>query len=183
MFSLTLRDHLLLTFGQVIHRHKVHTQAARSYSRWNRLLRGCEALLLSGVTIASVGTAFGRGPVFAIITAVMAGVALLVLLIHLTFDFETLAHAHGACSARLWQIRERYRALLSDLHDGVLSSEEARLRRDDLMDELRAIYENAPPPALAAYQAARKSLEKAEEPDLSDEEIGMFPPKSVHKAS
>ena len=40
-------------------------------------------------------------------------------------------------------MRERYRSLLSDLHDGVLSAADARLRRDKLMDELRAIYDTS----------------------------------------
>ena len=101
MFSLTLLDHLHLTFTQVADRHKAHTTAAASY----------------------------------------AGAALIVLLVNLTFDFETSAHAHAACSTHLWSIRERYGSLLSDLREGALDLQEARYRRDQLMEELRAMYE------------------------------------------
>ena len=39
----------------------------------------------------------------------MAGVALIVLLVNLTFDFDASARAHAACGAHLWGLRERYR--------------------------------------------------------------------------
>jgi hypothetical protein len=144
MFSLTLRDHLHLTFNQIIQRHEGHMQAAHSHARWSRWLRGSEALLMGGASIAAVGAAFGRGPVFAMVAAVLACAALLILLIHLTFDFETSAHTHAACGNQLWRIRERYRSLLSDLHEGVVDVSAARMSRDKLMDELGAVYDTTP---------------------------------------
>jgi conflict system pore-forming effector with SLATT domain len=142
MFSLTLLDHLNLTFSQVAERHKAHTNAAESYRKWNRRLRGAEALLIGGVSIAASAAAFGRGgQAVAIVAATLASLALIVLLINLTFDFESSAHAHLACSTQLWSIRERYGSLLSDLREGAVDLAEARFRRDQLMDELRAMYE------------------------------------------
>jgi hypothetical protein len=143
MFNLTLHDHLHLTFGQVIQRHNAHTLKAQSHARWGRRLRAGEALLMGGVTIAAAGAAYGHGQVLAIVAASMAGVALLVLLVQLTFDFDASARAHAACGAHLWGVRERYRSLLSDLHEGAIGVADARVRRDQLMDELRAIYETS----------------------------------------
>jgi hypothetical protein len=159
MFNLTLLDHLRLTFGQVVQRHKAHSHAAQSYARWTRRLRGTEALLMAAVTITAAGAAFGHGRILVIVAAVLAGVTLIVFLVHLTFDFDTSAHEHAALSAHLWQIRERYRALLSDLHDGVVDVSEARVRRDKLIDELRAIHEKTPMTHLEDYQAARGDSE------------------------
>lgn len=159
MFSLTLRDHLHLTFNQIIQRHRGHTQSAHSHARWSRRLRGSEALLMGGVSIAAVAASFGQRPMFAVIAAALAGAALIVLLVHLTFDFDASAHAHAASSNQLWHIRERYRSLLSDLHENVIDVGEARLRRDKLMDELMAIYERTP-----ALPSA-----PVEESDASDE--------------
>ena len=148
MFNLTLHDHLQLTFNEIIQRHKSHAAKAVSRGRWSRRLRGSEAVLVGGSTIAAAGAAWGHGHVFAIAAASMAGIALIVLLVNLTFDLDASARAHAACSAHLWGLRERYRSLLSDVHDGALSIAEARLRRDKLMDELRAIYESTPMIAL-----------------------------------
>ena len=141
MFSLTLLDHLNLTFSQVTERHKAHTKAAQSYRKWNRRLRGGEALLIGGVSMSAAAAAFGQGQIYAVVAAWLAGIALIVLLVNLTFDFERSANAHAACSTHLWSIRERYGSLLSDLREGAVDLSEARYRRDQLMDELRAMYE------------------------------------------
>ena len=141
MFNLTLRDHLHLTFNEIIERHSAHTGKAHARARWSRWLKGSEAVLIGGVAIAAAGAAYGQGHRLAIAAAALACVALLILLVDLTFDFDASARAHAVCGAHLWDLRERYRSLLSDLHDGALTLAEARLRRDRLMDELRAIYE------------------------------------------
>jgi hypothetical protein len=168
MFSLTLRDHLRVTFNQVVHRHKVHARAAQSNALWNRRLRGSEALLMGGAGIAAAAAAFGHGQIPAVIAAVLASLALVILLVHLTIDFETTAQAHARCSARLWDIRERYRSLLSDLNDGVLDVGEARRRRDKLMEELGAIYESIP---ITHLDASRQIPGAAGESDLPDEAV------------
>ena len=143
MFSLTLLDHLRLTFSQITQRHKIHAAAAESKARWNRLLRGSEALLMLGVSFTATTAAFGQNRIFIIVAAVLAGMALVVFVVHLTFDFDTLAHQHAASSAHLWRIRERYRSLLTDLHEGVVDVTEARVRRDRLIEELGGIFETA----------------------------------------
>ena len=141
MFNLTLHDHLQLTFNEIIQRHSAHAAKAQSRGRWSRRLRGSEAVLVGGATIAATGAAFGQGQILAIVAASMAGLALIVLLVNLTFDFDASARAHAASGAHLWGLRERYRSLLSDVHEGALSVADARLRRDQLIDELRTIYD------------------------------------------
>jgi len=141
MFNLTLHDHLHLTFNEIIQRHDAHSAKAHSRARWGRRLRGGEAVLIGGVGMTAAGAALGHGQVLAIVAASMACLALIILLVDLTFDFDASARAHAACSSHLWGLRERYRSLLSDLHEGALDITDARLRRDKLIDELRAIYE------------------------------------------
>ena len=143
MFNLTLLDHLRLTFSQISQRQKAHTIAAESNARWSRLLRGGEAFLMVGVSTSTIAAAFGQGRVFIIMAAVLATLALLMLVLHLTFDFEAAAHTHAANGAHLWRVRERYRSLLTDLQEGVVDVAEARVRRDRLIDEVGAILDNS----------------------------------------
>jgi hypothetical protein len=144
MFNLTLHDHLHLTFSEILQRHDAHAAKALTRARWSRRLRASEAILISGASIAATGVAFGRGPRFAIAAAALAALALIILVVQLSFELDSSARAHADSSAQLWALRERYRSLLSDLHDGVLTVAEARLRRDKLLDDLRAIYETTP---------------------------------------
>jgi len=170
MFNLTLHDHLHLTFSEIIQRHHAHAVKAQSQARWGRRLRGGEALLVGGVSLAAGAAAFGHGQVLAIVAASLAGLALLLLLVDLTFDFDASARAHAMCGAHLWGLRERYRALLSDLHDGAINLADARLRRDKLMDELRAIYETT----------SAISLEDVKMPsaDVAEESVAPLPATS-----
>jgi len=180
MFELTLLDHLRLTYGQVAARHKTHAQMTGGRARWSRGLRAGEALLMAGVAAASGAAVSARGGhVFEIISLVLAAVALVALLVHLSFDLDGTAKVHAACASRLWRLRERYRALLSDLSDGAIDLEAARRGRDVLMGELYAIYEEAPPEDYKAYQAAAQALLSAGEGDLGEEEIDAFLAKSL----
>jgi hypothetical protein len=180
MFELSLFDHLRLTFGHIVYRQKAHSQIAHSRVVWSRVLRSVEALLMLGVVFTSLAAAYGRGNGYVIASAVLGTLGLLALLVHLTFDLDASARAHWSSAARLWQIREQYRAVLSDLHDGAIDAPEARLRRDALTSTMRDFLEHAPPVAPQAYQPNEQSS-AADEPVLSDAQIDLFLPKSLHK--
>src|SRR5919201_7035765 len=177
MFQLSVLDHLRLTFGHVVYRQQAHAQIAVSRTRQSRWLRGTETLLIAATAIVAVGAAFGRGHGYAIASAVFAVLAFVTLLLHLMFDLDAAARAHASCAARLWQIREQYRGLLSDLCDGAIDVDTARRGRDALMSELHAIYESAP---LADQQIAGRPADQAA---LSDEEIDVFLPPSLRKTA
>jgi hypothetical protein len=180
MFQLTLLDHLRLTFGHVAHRYSAHLKIAHVRARWSRWLQAAEALLMAGLLFASLSLVAGRGQVYAIACAVLATVALVLVLIRLAFDLEASARANAWCAARLWHIRERYQAVLSDLADGAIDVEAARVRRDVLMNDLIAIYE-APSSNDVAYLGSRPATSAAEDSVLADDQIDMFLPKSLHK--
>jgi hypothetical protein len=179
MFELTLLDHLRLTYAQVAVRHKTHAQMACWRARWSRGLRAGEALMMAGVAAAAGAAAAGHGRVYEIVSAVLAVLALAALLIHVSFDLDGTAKVHAACASRLWQLRERYRALLSDLSDGAIDLDGARRGRDALMLEMHAIYQEAPPEDHRAYQAAARALLAAGEGDFHEEEIDAFLAKSL----
>jgi hypothetical protein len=181
MFGLTLVDHLRLTFGHVIYAHRAHSELALRHARWHRWLLAGEAILVFIAAMAAIAMTFtGRTP-YGAIAAVTASAAGIALVLRLTVDFERSAHAHRVCGARLWRIREQYRAVLSDLKDDLLTVDAARERRDVLMTGLHAIYEEAPPADRAIYEAARKALPATDEGDLTDEEIDRFLPGSLQK--
>lgn len=181
MFGLSLADHLRLTFGHVIYTHKVHATSAARHARWDRWLKGAEALFLLVTAVAAAAVVFTPQPPVAMVAAGAAVGAIAVLIIRLAADFEGSALAHRACSARLWHLREQYRAVLADLKDGALTIEAARDRRDALMATLQRIYEHAPPADREQYQSARQSLAALDEAVLSDEEIDRFLPASLQK--
>jgi SMODS and SLOG-associating 2TM effector domain family 4 len=180
MFELSLFDHLRLTFGHIVYRQKAHLQVAHSRVAWSRGLRGAEALLMLGVAFTSLAAAYGRGSGYVIVSALLGAVALVVLLFQVTFDLDGSARAHRSAAARLWQIREQYRAVLSDLHDGAIDPAEARRRRDALTDAMREFLDQAPAVPPQPRQANEQGM--AEEPVLSDAQIDGMLPESLRKA-
>jgi hypothetical protein len=180
MFDLSLVDTLRLAFGQVVYHHKSHARAASSLARWSRWFRAAETVLMMGVVVSALGAAFGGSHAYAVVSAILASLALLALLIHVTFDFESTARAHHVCTTRLWSIREQYRALLSDLNDHAIEPEAARVRRNKLMEEVAAIHDSAPALTRRIFMLPPNSVGGAEELALADEEIDRFLPKSLH---
>ena len=180
MFELTLLDHLRLTFGHVVFRHKAHAHIACSRAKWSRRLRVAEAVLMLAVAAAAFAAASGRSHIFNIISATLATLALAALLVHFASDLDGTARIHAECASRLWQLRERYRALLSDLSDRAIDLDAARRGRDVLMEELHAIYVEAPPEDYQAYQLAAKTVRtEGEGGDSYDEEIDAVLVKSL----
>lgn len=181
MFEFTLVDHLRLTFGHVVYQHKAHSRIAHQRARWGRAIRAADALLIALAALGSLAAATGKGPAYAIAAALLAGLALIVLLVQLGFDFDRSARVHASCAAELWQMRERYRALMSDLCDGAIDIDTARRRRDVLIEDLHGIYKTAPAEDAQAYQTARRAVATSEDTELEDEEINRFLPKSLRK--
>jgi hypothetical protein len=180
MFGLTLVDHLRLTFGHVIHTHRAHSRLALTHARWNRALQGAEALLLLGAAVAAIALASTGSAAYGLTAGALAAAAVFTLIVRLIFDFDRSASAHRVCSARLWHIREQYRALLTDLADESLSLETARARRDTLMGMLHAIYESAPPAERGMYEASQADLTAADE-EAARAEVNQFLPQPVQK--
>jgi hypothetical protein len=179
MFQLALVDHLRMTFGHIVYQHRAHAQIAYSRARWNRGLKAFEALLMTGVAVTALGAAFGRGYAYELGSGLLAMLAVICLILHIAFDLDGTAQAHAACATRLWHIRERYRALLSDLSDGAVDIDTVRRRRDELATELRGVYESSPPADPQAYQTAADAIATGDERSLTDEEIDRFLPKSL----
>ena len=181
MFGLTLVDHLRMTFGHVIYTYRVHSELAARYARWNRWSQGAEAFFVLAAALSSIALAStGQFPL-AIVSAVTASIAVCVLVVRMMADFEGRAGAHRACGARLWHIREQFRAVLADFQDGHLTIDAARAQRDVLMSRLQAVYDDAPPADRKLYEAARSAAPHVHEDAITDEEVDKFLPGSLQK--
>jgi len=181
MFQLSLVDHLRLTFGHVVYRQRAHSQLARTLSILSRRLRATEALLMVAVAFTAGAAALTNRYAYAVAASILAVLAVVALLWSLMMELDVSAQTHLVCAGRLWLMRERYRALMTDLSDGVIDLEGARRGRDELMNELHTIYERASLVDEEAYQSASKAVAGFDDVAFSDEEIDMFLPKSLQK--
>jgi hypothetical protein len=177
MFRLSVIDHVRLDFGQVAQNYTVHAAAAE---RLAGLLRRCRMTVLALLVIAAAAaiTVLVRpARNYEISAAVAAGLALGAFVVYLAVGFEGRVHAHRVCAQRLWVIGERYRALLAELQDGLVDDLSLLRRRDDLIAEMHAVYEQVFPLDQPAFESVRLSGGGT----LGDEEIDRLLPASLHR--
>ena len=181
------RDSYLLaqvreSFGRVVYSHKTREKQAdicfTKHRRQQAVLIALTAVS-SGTFLAAVVGLLGDPALTSLTTS---SIALLVTWISLgakTFKFEEESDAHRGVAARLWDVRESYISLISDLMSGVISDEQARGRRDELQEATRAAYSDAPRTSAKAYTRAQKGLQHNEEMTFTPREIDLFLPEAL----
>lgn len=178
-------DHLLAqvreAYGRVVYSHKTHEKQADLCFTRHRVQQG----VLVALTAASSGT-FLAAVLGATVSPEMAGLAtsfaaLLVSALSLstkTFRFHEEAEAHRDTASKLWDVRESYLSLITDLMSGATSAADARVRRDELQEATRVVYATAPRTSNKAFKKATGGLKKREELTFTSDEIDPFLPET-----
>lgn len=166
-------------YGRVTYTHKVHEKCADIY---HERLHGMKIMqiVLSALTTGSLLLAIlGDGKVGTIIGAVLSTVLFGLNLYLKDYELGELSQKHIGVAARIWNIRESYLSLLTDLTTGKIDYPDAVKLRNSFQEELSAIYQNAPRTLDDAYKLAQKALKVEEEMTFSREEINNLLPESL----
>ena len=176
-----LEGQLRECFGRVVYSHKTHEKCADILlSRLSKIKLW--QIILSAVTTAGfVATVFGAGKIGALI-GVLISTSLLVLNAYTkNYDLGELAQKHRQAGVDLWMIREKYLSLITDLRISKKPIGKLQGERDNLLEELHAVYSGAPNTTYQAYKKAQIALQQLEDMTFSDEEIDAFLPKELKK--
>ncbi len=182
MFQLSLVDHIRLSFGTVVGAYQGHTGAAVRLAQWGWYGK-IVALALVGVAAAASLLAIRYGAAFQMAAAGTTALAFSVSAVQLAFDPGARVYGHRACAARLWGLCEKYRALLSEIQDEVLDVPAIIGRRDALLQEFAALYEQSPPADRHTYEIAQKALTGPDLGGYSDQELDQFLPRALRRTS
>ena len=156
MFQLTLIDHIRLSFAGVLSAYEGHADAAARLVRWAWYGK-MTMLAILGLAAASTLVAQQLGGPFRVVASAAAAMAFAIWAIYVALDPEPRAYAHRASAARLWLLCEKYRALLTEVHDQLVDVARITARRDALLQETSAALERAAPADQQTYDIARKS--------------------------
>jgi|SRR5699024_157635 len=170
------------SFGRVVYSHKTHEKQADICFAKHRIREG----VLIVLTAASSGT-FLAALVGALVTPaetnlITSFIALLVTAISLStkkFKYAEEAEAHRDTASALWNVRESYISLISDLMAMATSDLEAHERRNQLQFEAHEAYATAPRTSHHAYKKASTGLKKNEELTFTSGEIDLFLPEEL----
>lgn len=182
-----LEGQLRECYGRVVYSHKTHETCAdilfdrhKQIKIWQILL---SALITGGlITVLFDFNVLSEYKKYATFVAVVLSTALLVLNSYTKdYDLGEIAQKHRQAGADLWIIREKYLSLLTDLRMGISSLDLIRTQRDQLADDLYAVYTGAPSTNYKAYFKAQKALQEHEDMTFSDHEVDDFLPKELKR--
>jgi len=168
-------------FGRVVWSHKTQEKCADIILSRHNIIKyiqiGLSALTTTGVLV----TVFGENKTVGIITATISAILFAINTFVKGNDLGEIAQKHSDSASDLWNVREEYFSLLTDIKAEIIDFDELVKRRDLLHDRLSNIYKGSPRTINKAYKEATKALKLNEELTLSDNEINMFLPHELKK--
>lgn len=169
-------------FGRVVYSHKTHEKQADICFRRHRLQQAALITLTaisSGTFLASVLGVLVDPQLASLATSFIALLVTAMSLGTKTFKFSEEADSHRDIASRLWDVRESYLSLISDLMSGATTASDARARRDELQEATRVAYADAPRTSDKAFGRASDGLKDNEEMTFTSREIDLFLPEAL----
>jgi hypothetical protein len=168
VFQLTLVEHVHLSLNSVATAFDDHSNAAiRLAHQWWYARAVTLAMVASAAVLSGIALQQGRG--FQIAATVAATAALAACAAYVAFDPNARIIGHRTAAARLWLLCENYRALLAEIHDGLIDAAGVRERRGALAREVAAILEQSPLGARRAFALTGSSSTGQVQPPVSAE--------------
>ncbi len=176
-----LEEQVRECFGRVAWTHKTHEKCADILNiRLNRIKLWqiiLSAITTTGIIVAVLGESREIGALSAALSFFLTVLNTYVK----QYDLGGLAQKHADAAVDLWDMRESYLSLLTDIRSGHVENNEIRKHRDALQEKLLEVYRGSPRTIAKAYKEATKALKKLEELTFSDEEIDAILPKALRK--
>jgi len=176
VLNATLRE----AFGRVVYAHKTHDKAREIESNRVTFIKWTNIVLTTLTSAGPLGTIIANAHALLYVSSGLSALALGFVIFQFSFDPAGSADKHRIAAKELWYLREQYCNLLADMRRGVPEGDIAR-RRDELTDELKAVYAHAPGTSSRAYTKAQEALKVKEDMTFSVAEINQFLPKELHE--
>jgi hypothetical protein len=141
-------------------------------------------IILSALTACgAVGVLLAKDtPAWSLATALLSFLSLLLNSYTKDIDPGATAQKHRETASDLWNVREAYVSLLTDMAPAAIPLDILRGRRDELQAHLYEIYRAAPHTDGKAYQQAQDALKNLEDLTFTDAEIDAFLPGPLRRA-
>ena len=180
MFQITIVDHVRLSFGSALAAYEGHSAAAARLTRQNSYAK-IALLGLSGLAAVFGAIAVENGFAWQLGSAIVSALVFGASAAYVGLNQQPLIYGHRVSASRLWVICEKYRALLSEMHENVIDLPSLHERRDALLKESAAVMENAAPDDRYTYQIAREALSGPKNGGYPDSLIDRYLPTPLRK--
>jgi hypothetical protein len=168
-------------YGRCAYSHKTHERMADRQAARLRSIKWVQIILAALTTCGALGVVFAKDGTYYAYATVGLSFASLVLNSYMKdLDPGEAAQKHRETAADLWNIRESYLSLLTDIHQAT-PMPELKDRRDVLQESLHKIYRSAPHTDGRAYIEAQERLQNKEDLTFSDQEIDLLLPTTLRR--
>lgn len=168
-------------YGRTVWTHKTQEKCSDIINSRNHILKIIQITLSALITTGIFVTVLGDNDIVGYISAFLSTSLLVLTTYFKNYDLGQIAQKHSDSAIKIWNIREKYLSLLTDIKLKALSIDEIRKERDRLQKELFNTYKGSERTITKAYKEATKALKRNEELTFSDEEIDNFLPKELKK--
>jgi SMODS and SLOG-associating 2TM effector domain family 4 len=179
----SLEAQLRECYGRVVYTHKTHEKMADLCNAALRRVKWGQILVSAVTASGAIGVVFYDAKALEIATAVFSLGSLILNGYAKDVNPGASAQRHREAAADIWNVRESYLSLLTDVSDPKIPTEDVRRRRDELQAKLHALYKAAPQTDDKAYGKAQEALKIKEDLTFSDEEIDRFLPGPLRRST
>ncbi|MBA4056404.1 MAG: hypothetical protein C0490_16940 [Marivirga sp.] len=168
-------------YARVVWSHKTQEKCADILLARHRRLKFWQILLSAATTTGILVTIFGDMPLVSIASAILSSILFGLNAYSKDYDLGEIAEKHSNAANDMWDIREKYLSLLTDLKAETLSIQQVQTIRDSIQVSLAQIYKGAPRTISEAYKQATNGLKKLGEMTFNDDEIDSLLHPMVRK--
>jgi predicted phage tail protein len=181
---LALESQVRECYGRCAYSHKTHERMADRRAAWLRRVKWAQIVMAALTTCGALGVIFAKdGLIYAYATAGLSFASLILNSYMKDLDPGQAAQKHRETAADLWNIRESYLSLITDIRSRSVAIQALCERRDDLQAQLHRIYRIAPHTDGKAYVEAQDRLQNKEDLTFTDREIDALLPPVLRKSA
>jgi hypothetical protein len=168
-------------YGRTVWTHKTQEKCADILRARNHNMKIFQIILSALTTTGILITVFGENQTIGIISAILSAILFTLNAYFQKYDLGEIAQKHSESASDIWNIREQYLSLLTDLNSGIINLEQVSAKRDELQNDLFNVYKGAPRTLSKAYKKATEALKMNEELTFSKDEINNLLPMELRR--
>jgi len=178
---LVLEAQLRENYGKIVYSHKTQEKCADILTCQNKDIKNIQIILSALITTGLLVRVFKGQEWALIVSTILSAIQFAFTTFLREYNLGETIQKHSTAALELFDIREKYLSILTDLKANLLTPEIIVNKRDELHEQLSKTYKGSPRTFSKAYKEAQKALQVNDELTFSDEEIDKFLPNILRK--
>jgi hypothetical protein len=176
-----LESQLRENYGKIVYSHKTQEKCADILTLRNSYIKNIQILLSALITTGLFLRIFKGKEWALILSTILSAIQFALTSFLKEYNLGETIQKHNTAALELFDIREQYLSLLTDLKARLIEPAEIILKRDKLQDKLSKTYKGSPRTFSKAYKEAQRALQINDELTFSDKELDKFLPEVLRK--